>query len=155
MRTGMSNRGGSYFKGTSKSCSGATSGTTYKDKGKVASGYKNCCNDFQYKWSSFKTLWNQTQGTAKCTRPSPATLNTFSNWINKGAVVHTVRPTQINKWAKAFKGNYNCTTVSGCRSFLNAKYSKSCIKAVCKDKNGAWMIATTPTYQGKSFCFPC
>ncbi|MCH7810241.1 MAG: hypothetical protein IH863_06655, partial [Chloroflexi bacterium] len=39
-------------------------------------------------------------------RPTPAQLNTFGNWINKGAVVQTVTAGKVNQWAKTNKMNF-------------------------------------------------
>jgi len=62
---------------------------------------------FQNKIQSFKMLQNQTTGPAKAGRPSPSTLNTFANWVNKGAIIQTVSATQVAKWARATRKNFN------------------------------------------------
>lgn len=124
--------------------------------GSTPSGYKGCCTSFANKINSFKTLFNQTKGPAKCTRPSPTTLNTFANWINKGAVIQTCSKAQISKWAKSTNKIFNTKTASptSCKNVLTAKFGKSTIKAVCCTKTGSFMVATSPTVNGKRFCFP-
>ncbi len=118
--------------------------------------YKGCCNTFARKIQSFKKLFDQTKGAAKCTRPSPTTLNTFANWINKGAVVQMVTPTQVARWAKTCNKNFNVRTPTpnACKTVLCAKFGKTTIKAVCRSKTGSFMVATSPTVSGRSFCFP-
>lgn len=123
----------------------------------VANGYKNCWTDFERKINSYKTLWNQTKGAAKWTRPTPTTLNSFANWINKGAIVQTCTSAQVNRWARATNKNYNNKrnpSPTICKNILTKKFGKSAIKAVARTKSGSWMVATTPTLKGKSFCFP-
>jgi len=57
-----------------------------KSSGKqTAPGYKNICDSFTKKIASYKTLCGQAVGPAKVSRPSPATLNSFSKLIEKGA----------------------------------------------------------------------
>jgi len=122
----------------------------------VPAGYKSVNNCFQSKISSFKTLVNQTCGAAKYDRPKPAVLNSFSNWINKGAIVQTCTPAQIARWAKHASKNFNvrnCTPTT-CKNVLTAKFGKNAIKAVARTKSGSFMVATSPTVNGRSFCFP-
>ena len=69
-----------------------------KSGGTIATGsaYKSCCNTFERKIQSYKTLCAQATGTTGAyNRPSPSTLNTFANWINKGAIVQTCSPQQV------------------------------------------------------------
>jgi hypothetical protein len=106
---------------------------------------------FSNKVNSFKTLIGQTKGPAKCARPTPATLNTFANWINQ-----TCTTGQLNKWAKATDQNINTKTISPttCKNILGAKFGKSSIKAVARTKSGSFMVVTAPVVAGKTFCFP-
>ena len=126
--------------------------------GSIASGYKGCNTTFANKVNSFKTLVSQTQGSTsnKWGRPTPTTLNTFANWINKGAIIQTVSPIQVAKWAKSKNKTFTTTTgtPTSCKNVLCAKFGKSAIKAVCRTKTGAFMVATAPTVSGKTFCFP-
>lgn len=134
---------------------GSTSG---KSGGSIASGYKGCNTTFANKVNSFKTLVSQTQGSTsnKWGRPTPTTLNTFANWINKGAIIQTVSPVQVAKWAKSKNKTFKTTTgtPTSCKNVLCAKFGKSTIKAVCRTKTGSFMVATAPKVSGKSFCFP-
>jgi hypothetical protein len=115
--------------------------------------YQTLRNNFQYKINSYRTLYNQTQNPqgGKYKSPSPATLNTFANWVNKGAVVHQVTASQINRWAGT---NRNCTTANAVKSVLWNKFGKTPIKAVCKAKSGNFLVAAMPTHKGKTFRFP-
>ncbi len=122
----------------------------------AASGYKSCCTAFNNKIQSFKTLMGQTTGAARHTRPSTGTLNSFANWINKGAIIQTVSTAQVSRWAKACRKNFTSrsATPTTCKTVLCAKFGKTAIKAVARTKTGSFMIATTPTINGKQFCFP-
>ena len=137
-KTGSStpSRTGSY--GTSKA-------------GSVAPGYRQANNTFACKVQSFKTLWEQTKGAASKTRPTPATLKSFTNWINKGANVYRVSNTQIKKWCH---NTQNYKTNASVKNALCGKFGKSTIKAVCSAKSGGYIVATAPTWKGKSFKFP-
>ncbi len=128
--------------------------------GKTTSGkatYTNVCKAFQYKISSFKTLCNQAKATTgNFTRPKPSTLNSFANWINKGAIVQTVSCNQVAKWAKTANCNFSTKTASpaSCKTILCKKFGKTSIKAVCRTKSGNFMVATSPTCKGRGFTFP-
>jgi hypothetical protein len=115
------------------------------------SNYSNLRCNFQQKINGYRTLYNQTQGTGGTNRPSPTTLNTFASWINKGAVIHKVSPTQICRWSKT---NQKFTSVNAVKTALCNKFGKTPIKAVCKSKGGSYLVATVPTYHGKNFRFP-
>jgi len=138
---------------------GYTAGTTTRKtttrKGPAAKaaapGYQNVNSAFEWKVRSFRTLWDQTRGPAKYGRPSPATLKTFANWINKGAYVWRVTNTQVNKWCKT---NQQYKTGTSVKTVLGGKFGKSTIKAVACDKSGGFIVATAPTYKGKPFNFP-
>ena len=120
------------------------------------SAHRCCCNTFEKKIDSYKTLCDQTRGPATCGRPTPTTLNSFANWINKGAVVQTVSKAQVSRWARTTNKSFNPHNPSptACKNVLAAKFGRSAIKAVAKTKSGSFMVATTPTINGRSFCFP-
>ena len=101
-------------------------------------------------------LMNQTTGSAKCSRPTPTTLNSFANWINKGAVVQTCTKAQVSRWAKSENKNWKSRSASptSCKTVLSAKFGKSTIKAVFCTKTGSFMVVTSPTCNGKKVCFP-
>ncbi len=88
----------------------------------------------------------------------PTTLNTFANWINKGAIVQTVSAAQVKRWARTTGKTYNTYTgtpsPTWCKNVLWKKFGKNTIKMVAHTKTGSFMVATTPTVQGKAFCFP-
>jgi len=118
--------------------------------------YKSVSNCIQGKITSYKTLYSQTHGPARCPRPSPTVLNTFSNWIDKGAIIQTCTTAQVARWARTTNKNFNthkCTPVT-CKNVLTAKFGKSTIKAVARTKSGSFMVATTPTVKGHNFSFP-
>ena len=124
---------------------------------KSAGGYKGVCTTFQNKISSYRTLMDQTKGVAgKYPRPTPAILNSFANWVNKGAIVQMVSPTQVARWAKSTKYNFSTQnpTPTACKNVLCAKFGKSTIKAVCRTRTGKFLVATSPTYKGRAFNFP-
>jgi hypothetical protein len=108
-------------------------------------------NTFEFKMRSFRTLWDQTRGPAKGTRPKPTTLRTFANWINKGAYVWRVTNTQVNKWCNTNRKWKNGTAV---KNALCNQFGKNTIKAVACDKSGGYLVVTAPTWKGKPFCFP-
>jgi hypothetical protein len=118
--------------------------------------YRNVCTDFAGKISSYKTLYNQTRGPAKHTRPTPQTLHTFASWINRGAIIQTCTTAQLSRWARTKKVNFNTRqpTTAGCRNVLSKTFGKTTIKAVARTKTGSFMVATSPTWKGKSFHFP-
>ena len=131
-------------------------GTKPKTGVKVSPNYRTCSTTFQSKIHSFKTLFNQTCGAAKRSRPTTAVLNTFANWINKGAIVQTCSSAQVSRWARDCKKNFNARTVTPttCRNILATAFGKTTIKAVARTKTGSFMVATTPTWKGQPFCFP-
>lgn len=134
--------------GKSSKSTGSSAGT---------SAYKSCCNTFERKIESYKTLCAQAQSTTGAyTRPTPGTLNTFANWINKGAVVQTCSPAQVARWARAANKSFNPQNPSptACKNVLTKKFGRSAIKAVARCKNGTFMVATTPTVNGRIFNFP-
>ncbi len=124
---------------------------TRKTTTNAAPGYRNIYDSFECKVRSYKTLWDQTRGAAKHTRPTPATLKTFSTWINKGANVWRVTNTQINKWCKT---NQQYKTGTSVKNALCKTFGKTTIKAVACDKKGGYIVATSPTWKGKPFHFP-
>lgn len=120
------------------------------------SAYRNVCNTMEKKINSYKTLCNQAQGPAPFGRPSPTTLNTFANWVNKGAIVQMCTSAQIARWARSTNTNFNTRSpsTSACKNVLGRKFGRSTIKAVARTKNGQFMVATSPTCNGRPFCFP-
>jgi len=143
--------GSGYKKSSSRKNHKRTGGS-----GTGTSAYKSCCTTFENKINSYKTLCAQTRGPASAGRPTPTTLNSFANWINKGAIVQTVSKAQVSRWARATHKNFNPhnPSPSACKTVLAAKFGRSAIKAVAKTKSGSFMVATTPTVNGRSFCFP-
>jgi hypothetical protein len=145
--------------GTSSTRStGGSNSRTRKAYGKSsgASGYRSLSTTCEQKINSFRCLWNQCKGTAGANRPSPSTLNTFCNWINKGCVVQTCSPSQVQRWARSTNKNFNpkSPSTTACKTVLCAKFGKSAIKAVTKAKNGWYIVATSPTINGRTFNFP-
>ena len=140
--------------------SGSSNATSWSSRSKsshnpkCAPGYQSTWNQLNQKASAFKTLANQTCGTAKCKRPSTATLNTFANWINKGANIQCATGSQITKWASTSNRNFKPTSAAVVKNALCNRFGKSTIKAVCCDKTGKWLIATAASSKGKPFCFP-
>lgn len=131
---------------------GRTGGSSKRGTGTGNPGaYRNCKTQFANKVNSFKTLINQTEGPAKYGRPSPTTLNTFANWINKGAIVRTISPSQIAKWAKTTNNRFSTQNVgtTTCKTVLCKKFGKSSIKAVARTKSGQFMVAFSPTIGGR------
>ncbi len=138
---------------------GRTNKTASKRKAGTAvpSGYKNVCCSFENKISSYRTLHAQTKGAAKFGRPTPAILNTFANWINKGAIVQTVSCAQVARWGKTMNTkNFNARemTTNSCKTVLCKKFGKTAIKAVARTKSGSFMVVTAPKVKGRTFCFP-
>ncbi len=130
--------------------------TTSETTGNKAT-YSKVCTAFQLKIASYKTLCSQAKVTAgRFTRPKLATLNSFANWINKGAIIQTVSCSQIAKWAKLNNCSFNTKIASptSCKTVLCKKFGKSNIKAVCRTSTGNFMVATTPNCKGRGFSFP-
>jgi len=155
--------GSSFFGGTTTQGGWGTTSKSSHGKTKrtgtstgTASGYKSCQTTFANKVQSFKVLVNQTTGPAKGGRPSTSTLNSFANWINKGAVIQTCTKAQVSRWAKSKNKSFNSRTASPatCKNVLAAKFGKSTIKAVACTKSGSFLVVTSPTCNGKKFCFP-
>lgn len=146
--TSSRNRWGKSFRSASasKSTSGANStGTT------CARGYGNINSSFEHKVRCFRMLSEQTCGPAKGTRPSPAHLKTFANWVNKGANICKVSNAQINKWCNT-KQSFN--SITGAKNILCKKFGKSTIKAIAPSKSGGFIVATAAMVRGKTFNFP-
>jgi hypothetical protein len=153
---GTSAQSGTSGWGSGTSSKRAKSKRTSAAKGGVG-GYKSVNTTCQNKISSYRTLMGVTKGTSgKFPRPTPSTLNTFANWINKGAVVQMVSPSQVARWAKATSHNFNPQnpTPTACKNVLCKKFGKSTIKAVCRTATGKFLVATAPTYKGRAFSFP-
>ncbi len=156
-QSGTTRTGNMNFGGTSTSSQGMGTRTKGSITGRnVPVAWKSCSDSFINKMNSYKMLYNQTMGPAKHQRPSPTTLNTFANWVGKGAVIQTVSAAQVNRWAKTTSKNFNTrtSTPNACKTVLCAKFGKTTIKAVARSKSGSFMVATAPTVKGKCFCFP-
>lgn len=136
-----------------------TSGSYYGKRSKhpktstktVAPGYKNLCDDFNRKIASYKTLCGQATGAARTSRPSPATLNTFSKWVEKGSVVDKVSAAQVKRWTGTTQQVKSAATA---KTWLTRCFGKSVIKAVSMDKTGAYLVAHSPVCNGRPFNFP-
>lgn len=142
------NHGGTSTYGARKSGRTGTTGST--------TAYKTVCNNIERKLDSYKTLFQQANGAGGMSRPTPATLNSFCNWVNKGAVIQTCSSAQISRWARTTNKSFNPhnPTPTACKKVLAAKFGRTYIKAVAKGKGGQFMVATTPTINGRTFCFP-
>jgi hypothetical protein len=164
-RTQYGNYYGGYSYGPSSSWSyGSSSSKSHgKKTGRSSAGagnwsnsaYKTVCNNIERKLDSYKTLFQQAQG-GGTHRPTPSTLNSFCNWVNKGAVIQTCSAAQVWRWARTTNKSFNPSNPSpnACKKVLAAKFGRACIKAVAKTKSGQFMVATTPTVNGRMFSFP-
>lgn len=115
--------------------------------------YASVRTNFQNKANFFKTLANQTTGSKSTKRPSPAQLNSFSKWIDKGAVIQSVSNTQLSRWAGSTPKSKSWSVASA-KSTLAKQFGKTSIKAVAYSKTGGFIVATSPTRNGKNFRFP-
>ncbi len=106
-------------------------------------------NQLQNKVSAYKTLMSQTTGSSKYPRPTPTQINSFCKYVDKGASLHYVSKTQLNRWA----GQSRNWTTSSCKTVLCNRYGKNAIKAVAPNKTGGWIVATMPTFKSKTFNF--
>ncbi|MCH7703078.1 MAG: hypothetical protein IID37_15460 [Planctomycetes bacterium] len=132
-----------------------TKGTTgFKATGggsNCAPGYRNVFTTFGNKITGYRMLTAQMTGPASFKRPTAATLNSFAKWIDKGAIVNKITSAQICKWTNTNKKFASAATV---KNVLCGKWGKTMIKAVVCDKAGNFLVATNPTWKGKSFKFP-
>lgn len=122
-----------------------------------APGYGHVAGSFLAKINSYKTLVSQAKGPASYVRPSATTLNSFANWVTKGANVFTLTTAQLTRWCGRSKAQnqYNSfASINSCKNFLSTKFGRSTIKAVARTKSGSWMIAAAPTVKGRPFHFP-
>ena len=85
-------------------------------------------------WTRF---WAGTTGGTAKFRPTPAQLNSFARWIEKGAIIQNVTNTQLNRWA----GQSKSWTPGTVRTCLSKKFGKTCIKAVAWNKTGGFIVA--------------
>ncbi|MBI1825304.1 MAG: hypothetical protein HY287_04930 [Planctomycetes bacterium] len=148
--------GSSWNRGNSSNKSHTKKNNARGNAGAGTTAYKTVCNNIERKLDSFKTLFQQAQGTGGAHRPTPSTLTSFCNWVNKGAVIQTCSTAQVNRWAQTTNKSFNPSNPSpnACKKVLAAKFGRGCIKAVAKTKTGQFMVATTPTVNGRTFCFP-
>ena len=154
--TSGSRTGAGWYRGGTTTKRHTVTGTDRTGLKRPVKGYEDTYNGFNNKINSYKTLYNQTWGNAKYDRPTTTILNNFANWVNKGAIVHTVSCAQIAKWARTTNTNFNTrnATITGCRNVLYNKFGKNTIKAVARTKTGSFMVATVPTWKGRPFTFP-
>jgi hypothetical protein len=134
---------------SSPSSRGSTS--TRRTTTRVVPGYAQVGNQFEQKIASYRTLFNQAKGPAKFQRPAPATLSSFANWIDKGAVVQRVSAAQCTRWSTTGRP---CRTAAAAKAALTSKFGRTTIKAVMKDKSGGFLVATSPQHKGRKFSFP-
>lgn len=161
-RSSWARQSGSGYGTWGRSASYSTSSTrsrarkNHQNSANYSSQYRTVSNAFAKKIDGYKMLYAQTQSGGKFGRPSPSTLNSFANWIGKGAVLQLVSPTQVARWARAQGRRFNMQNPSTatCKTVLWSKFSKSLIKAVCLTKNGQFLVATSPTWNGRAFSFP-
>jgi len=134
--------------------SGAHGGTQNKTTGggtNCAPGYRQVFNTFGNKINGYRMLTTQMTGPASVKRPTAATLNSFAKWIEKGAIVNKITPAQISRWTHT---NRKFSSAASAKNALCNKWGKTVIKAVVCDKAGNFLVATNPTFKGKSFKFP-
>lgn len=144
--SGRTTRSSAWNKTTRRSSSRAGRSTAAS-----GTGYRQLQNQLQQKINSYRVLYTQTQGAGASHRPAPGTLNSFANWINKGAVIHTVSPAQLSRWSDSSRP---CHSPTVAKTVLCRRFGRSPIKAVCKSKTGSFIVATAPTLRGRSFSFP-
>ena len=153
-----SRRRRSYNRRNTPQKSQAWSGT-WGSKPNPTSARKNPTSNYNYtmvrsnlqnKINAYRYLFDQCKTTGPY-KPSPAVINKFANWVNKGAMLHKVSGASIAKWCKDHKPTY---TMSWATKGLKSKYGVA-IKGLYPTGNGKWyMVATNPTFKGKPFRFP-
>ena len=111
--------------------------------------YAGVRTTFENKMNAYKALCTQTTGSTSKFRPTPAQLNSFARWVDKGAIIQTVSNTQLNRWS----GSPKTWTPGTVRTCLSKKFGKTCIKAVAYNKTGGFIVATSPTRKGRNFKF--
>ena len=112
--------------------------------------FRKVFNTFKTKIQSYQTLVRQTQGTGSG-GPTAANLNSLSKWVDKGAVIQTVSNAQLKRWSHTSK---TYTSPTAAKNVLTKKFGKTPIKAICPGKGNSFIVATSPTWRGKSFKFP-
>lgn len=147
--------GANNWGGSTTNSRGTTARRTTKTGAAGSTAYKTVCNNLERKIDSYRTLFQHAQG-ARGNCPTPATINSFCNWVNKGAIVQTCTPAQVWRWSRSTNYSFNPSNPSPmtCKKVLAAKFGRTCIKAVAKTKGGQFMVATTPTVNGRTFNFP-
>lgn len=136
-------------------CSSGTCRSSSRTSGtRCAPGYQQTFNTLDQKICAYRTLWNQTCGAATNKRPTPSTLNSIANWINKGAVLHTITRSQVARWTSTRNNPFTGNSPSSVKQALCRTFGKSTIKAVCQDKTGKFIVVTSPTCNGRPFNFP-
>jgi hypothetical protein len=150
-RTGRWGSSRTTSRSTSRSNSNRSSSTGARSTTRPAPGYQTIWNNFNNKVSSYKFLTAQASGPAKASRPTPAALNTFGKWIEKGYMVQKVTNAQLKRWANTSK---NYTTATSAKMAIQKRFGKTPIKAVICNKTGGFLVATSPMHKGKTFKFP-
>jgi hypothetical protein len=112
--------------------------------------FRTVTKSFQNKIQSYQTLVRQTQRGGSG-GPTPANLNSLAKWVDKGAVIQTVSNAQLKRWSHTNK-TYKSPTAA--KSVLWKKFGKTPIKAICPGKGNSFIVATSPTWRGKTFKFP-
>jgi len=151
MPTNFSYFGSTSGSGSPRRKSSSRTNSSNASKQGIAPGYKSICDNFTRRIASYRTLCGQTTGPARHSRPSPATLNSFSKWIEKGAVVFKVSPAQVKKWSKTTQTVKSPTSA---KNALAKCFGRSVIKAVTSDKSGSFLVACASTANGRPFHFP-
>ena len=141
---------GSIWGTSSSSPSGRKTRKVGTGSSGIASGYRQVNNMFSSRVQSYRTLCEQTKGAGGKNRPTPSTLKSFANWINKGANICKVTNAQINRWCKP---NTTVKSPAACKTVLCSRFGKTAIKAVTCGKTG-FIVACAPTVNGKNFKFP-
>ncbi len=149
--SGGGNYGKNYTSGTNKGKTASCKVSGYARTTGIARGYNQVCCTFESRYKYYRMLWDQTRGACRGTRPTPATLKSFANWVNKGANIWKVTNTQINKWCNTKQTFKTCASA---KTALCNKFGKTAIKAITYDKSGGYLVVTPPNYHGKPFKFP-
>ena len=111
--------------------------------------YTSVRTNCQKKIEAFRTIINNAAPSSAKSGATATQLNSFSKWIDKGAIVQNVSNTQLNRWA----GKTRKWTVGAAKTTLSGKFGKSAIKAVAPSKTGGFIVATSAIVKGRSFSF--
>ncbi len=111
------------------------------------SKYKTYQKNLQAKIGSYRTIWQQFNGTGKVVAFSPTSANKWIKYVDQGAYVYKFSNQQFSKF---FGKNWNNPTPTAALRFLKQKYGQG-IKAVTKGKNNTWLVAATPKVNARPF----